>query len=184
MKNLIILVLSLSMTAFAKTEKSMSTQTAYLAGGCFWGMEELVRSVPGVISTEVGYTGGNTGATSYELVKTGTTNQAESLKVEFDPKKLTYAKLLEFFFRIHDPTTINQQGNDRGTQYRSAIFYTTPEQELIAKEVKEKVNASGKWKSPVVTEITKFGQWAKAEDYHQDYLQKHPNGYTCHWVRP
>lgn len=175
--------LLLGLQVFAGTEKKMTTETAYLAGGCFWGMEELIRHLPGVVSTDVGYTGGKSNAKSYELVKTGTTGHAEAIKVVFDPKKLTYAGLLEFFFRIHDPTTVNQQGNDKGTQYRSAIFYVDVEQEKVARLIKEKTNFSGKWKAPVVTEISKFSVFHNAEDYHQDYLAKNPGGYTCHWVR-
>lgn len=183
MFKMFVLCLFLSSSLFAKTEKIMTTETAYLAGGCFWGMEELLRNLPGVVSTEVGYSGGNSHAKTYELVKTGSTNQSEAVKVVFDPKKVSYAALLEFFFRIHDPTTLNQQGNDKGTQYRSAIFFSNGEQEKIARTIKEKTNFSGKWKNPVVTEITKFSNFNTAEEYHQDYLAKNPGGYTCHWVR-
>lgn len=159
------------------------TETALLAGGCFWGMEELLRELPGVVDTQVGYTGGSLDAPVYDIVKSGSTGHAESIKVTFDPAKLSYEALLHFYFRIHDPTTMNRQGNDRGTQYRSAIFYLSDEQKQIAEKVKKEVNDSGKWKSPVVTEITKAGEFYDAEDYHQDYLQKHPNGYTCHYIR-
>lgn len=162
---------------------SVMAETAYLAGGCFWGMEELIRTLPGVTSTEVGYSGGDANAKTYELVKTGTTRHSEAVKVEFDPKKLSYAELLRFFFRIHDPTTLNQQGNDKGTQYRSAIFYVDGEQEKTARLIKEKTQFSGKWKKPIVTEITKFTTFNRAEEYHQKYLVKNPQGYTCHWVR-
>jgi len=160
-------------------------ETAVLAGGCFWGMEELLREIPGVIETEVGYTGGKTAAPTYEDVKTGRTGHAESVRITFDPKKLSYADLLEkWFFHMHDPTTPDRQGNDRGTQYRSAIFVTSPEQRKVAEEVKARVDASGKWKHPVVTQVVEAGEFTRAEDYHQKYLVKHPGGYTCHFMRP
>jgi peptide methionine sulfoxide reductase msrA/msrB len=163
---------------------SATLETAVLAGGCFWGMEEILRKVPGVLETEVGYAGGTTAHPTYEQVKTGRTGHAESIRVTFDPSKLSYADLLEhWFFRMHDPTTANRQGNDVGTQYRSAIFVTSPEQRKTAEEVKQRVNASGKWKRPIVTEIVDAGEFTPAEDYHQDYLEKHPGGYTCHYLR-
>src|SRR5688572_6988625 len=156
-------------------------ETAVLAGGCFWGMEELLRAVPGVVETEVGYTGGTTDKPRYEDVKTGRTGHAEAIRVVFDPKQLAYADLLaKWFVRMHDPTTVNRQGNDVGTQYRSAIFVTTDEQRKTAEAVKRRVQESGKWKRPIATEIVKDGGFTPAEDYHQDYLQKHPGGYTCH----
>ncbi|HEY8924200.1 MAG TPA: bifunctional methionine sulfoxide reductase B/A protein [Polyangia bacterium] len=159
-------------------------ETAVLAGGCFWGMEEIIREIPGVLETEVGYTGGKTQAPTYQDVKTGMTGHAESIRVVFDPKKLSYADLLEkWFFRMHDPTTPNRQGNDVGTQYRSAIFVTSPEQRKVAEEVKARVDKSGKWKRPIVTEIVEAGTFTRAEDYHQKYLVKHPGGYTCHFLR-
>jgi peptide methionine sulfoxide reductase msrA/msrB len=158
-------------------------ETAVLAGGCFWGVEELIRQLPGVISTEVGYTGGSLPSPTYEMMTTGRTGHAESVRVVFDPRKLSYADLLRYFFRLHDPTTLDRQGNDRGSQYRSAIFYTTPEQKRVAEEVKRQVSASGKWNSPLVTEITPASEWYRAEEYHQDYLQRNPNGYTCHYLR-
>ena len=155
-----------------------------LAGGCFWGMEDIIRKIPGVIETEVGYAGGTTKAPNYESVKTGTTGHAESVRVVFDPRKLSLETLLEkWFFKMHDPTTKDRQGNDRGTQYRSAIFVSSPEQRKVAEAVKARVNASGKWKAPVVTEITNAGEFTPAEDYHQDYLVKNPGGYTCHFMR-
>lgn len=163
---------------------SPTLETAVLAGGCFWGMEEILRKVPGILETEVGYTGGTSGHPTYEDVRTGRTGHAESIRITFDPKKLSYADLLEhWFFRMHDPTTANRQGNDVGTQYRSAIFYTSEEQRKVAEEVKARVNATGKWKRPIVTEIVKEGEFTPAEDYHQDYLEKHPGGYTCHFLR-
>jgi peptide methionine sulfoxide reductase msrA/msrB len=159
-------------------------ETAILAGGCFWGMEELLREIPGVLETDVGYTGGSLGSPTYEDVKTGRTGHAEAVRVVFDPKRLSYADLLEhWFFRMHDPTTKDRQGNDVGTQYRSAIFYTSPAQRETAERIKGKVDASGKWKRPVVTQIVEAGAFTPAEDYHQDYLQKHPHGYTCHFLR-
>lgn len=183
MKKILSFFFLFSLSLWASGKKNVSHETAYLAGGCFWGMEELIRKLPGVLSTEVGYSGGNPNAKTYELVKTGTTNHAETVKIIFDPKKITYSSLLEFFFRIHDPTTLNQQGNDKGTQYRSVIYYVNPEQEKVARLTKEKIDFSGKWKKPIVTEITKFSIFNTAEDYHQDYLVKNPGGYTCHWVR-
>jgi len=160
-----------------------TNQTAYLAGGCFWGMEELVRQIPGVVETEVGYTGGNTANASYEIVKTGSSGHAESLKIVFDPKRLSYRHLLFEFFRMHNPTTRNQQGNDVGAQYRSAIFYLNEEQKRTAEEVIRTVDASRGWKAKVVTEVVSFKDFWRAEEYHQKYLIKHPHGYTCHYVR-
>ncbi len=159
-------------------------ETALLAGGCFWGMEDLLRKIPGVLETEVGYTGGDSESPSYEQVKTGRTGHAESVRVTFDPKQLSYADLLEkWFFKMHDPTTTDRQGNDVGTQYRSAIFVTSDAQRKVAEDVKKRVDASGKWKKPVVTQIVSAGSFTPAESYHQDYLVKHPGGYTCHWMR-
>ncbi|MCY1083430.1 peptide-methionine (S)-S-oxide reductase MsrA [Archangium lansingense] len=163
-----------------------TTETAYLAGGCFWGMEDLLRKIPGVISTDVGYTGGSSvfANPTYEDVSTGKTGNAEAVRVVFNPKLLTYEALLEkWFFRMHDPTTLNRQGNDVGTQYRSAIFYLSDEQRRTAEAVKARVNASGKWPRPVVTQIVAAGRFTPAEDYHQDYLVKNPGGYTCHYMR-
>jgi len=159
-------------------------ETAVLAGGCFWGMEELLREIPGVVETEVGYTGGQTASPTYEDVKTGRTGHAEAVRITFDPKKLSYADLLEnWFFRMHDPTTPDRQGNDRGTQYRSAIFVTSPDQQKTAEEIKARVDASGKWKRPLVTQVVAAGEFTRAEDYHQKYLVKHPGGYSCHFMR-
>ena len=162
---------------------SETKQTAYLAGGCFWGMEELVRRIPGVLETEVGYTGGDTPNAVYEQVKTVCTGHAESLKIVFDPALLTYRHLLFEFFRMHNPTTANRQGNDIGTQYRSAIFYVSGEQKRTAEEVIRTVDASGDWDARVVTEVVPFKEFYRAEEYHQKYLVKHPGGYTCHYVR-
>ncbi|MFA6061867.1 MAG: peptide-methionine (S)-S-oxide reductase MsrA [Gallionella sp.] len=160
-----------------------NTQTAYLAGGCFWGMEELVRQIPGVIDTEVGYTGGNTPAAVYEQVKTGSTGHAESLKIVFNPTVLSYRHLLFEFFRMHNPTTRNQQGNDKGTQYRSAIFFLTEEQHRTAQEVIKTADDSGDWKAKIVTEVVPYKEFFRAEEYHQKYLVKHRGGYTCHYIR-
>ncbi|HTO08479.1 MAG TPA: bifunctional methionine sulfoxide reductase B/A protein [Myxococcota bacterium] len=154
-------------------------ETAVLAGGCFWGVEDLLRELNGVISVEVGYTGGSVPNATYEHHE----GHAEAVKIVYDPARLTYDELLRFFFRIHDPTTKNRQGNDVGTSYRSAIFYENDEQKKVAEEVKAEVEASGKWRKPIVTEIVQAGPWWRAEEYHQDYLQKHPGGYTCHYVR-
>jgi peptide-methionine (S)-S-oxide reductase len=158
----------------------MSTETAILAGGCFWGMQDLIRRYPGVISTRVGYTGGNVPNATYRNHGT----HAEAIEVVFDPQKLSYRKLLEFFFQIHDPTTPNRQGNDRGASYRSAIFYTSDEQKDTAREVIADINASGIWPGKVVTEVAEAGPFWEAEPEHQDYLERYPNGYTCHYIRP
>jgi len=159
-------------------------ETAILAGGCFWGMEDILRKVPGVLDTEAGYVGGSLPNPTYEDVHHGTTGHAEAVRITFDPSKLAYSDLLEnWFFRMHDPTTKNRQGNDVGTQYRSAIFVTSPEQRKTAEAVKLRVDKSGKWKAPIVTEITDAGPFTRAEEYHQDYLQKNPGGYTCHYLR-
>jgi methionine-S-sulfoxide reductase len=159
-------------------------ETAILAGGCFWGIEDLIRKQPGIIKTEVGYTGGVLHNPTYNEVKKGTTGHAEAIRIEFDPEVISYKSLLNYFFRIHDPTTLNRQGNDIGSQYRSAIFYTDDKQKQIAQDVKANVVKSGHWKNPVVTEITKAGPFFPAEDYHQNYLVKNPGGYTCHFERP
>ena len=158
----------------------MSTETAILAGGCFWGMQDLIRRYPGVISTRVGYTGGDVPNATYR----NHAGHAEAIEIVFDPGKLSYRKLLEFFFQIHDPTTVNRQGNDRGTSYRSAIFYTTGEQKRVAIDTIADVEACGLWPGKVVTEVTQAGPFWEAEPEHQDYLERYPNGYTCHFVRP
>ncbi|MDD2944093.1 MAG: bifunctional methionine sulfoxide reductase B/A protein [bacterium] len=162
---------------------ALATEEAIFAGGCFWGMEEILRNIPGVKNTEVGYTGGSSNAPTYTEVKTGISGHAEAVRVSFDPNVISYHKLLEYFFRMHDPTTANRQGNDDGTQYRSAIFYTNEAQQLEAERYKEQLDVSGKWGKPVVTEIVPAKGFYPAEDYHQDYLQKHPGGYTCHYLR-
>lgn len=160
------------------------SETATLAGGCFWGMEDILRKIPGVTHIEVGYTGGTTPNPTYPEVKTGKTGHAESVEIVFDPAQLSYEKLLGTFFRMHDPTTVDRQQNDVGSQYRSAIFYHSEEQRLTAEKVKTAVDKSGKWKHPVVTAIVPATPFYKAEEYHQDYLVKNPGGYTCHFLRP
>ena len=156
---------------------------ATLAGGCFWGVEELIRKLDGVIDTTVGYTGGDLDDPTYDDVKTGRTGHAESLQIEFDPSTISYEEILRYFFRLHDPTTPNQQGNDRGTQYRSAIFFHDDQQREIAERVRREVDQSGKWERPVVTEIVPASTFWKAETEHQDYLQRYPWGYNCHYLR-
>jgi peptide methionine sulfoxide reductase msrA/msrB len=165
------------------TAVAAQEEVAVLAGGCFWGVEELIRALPGVISTEVGYTGGVLVSPTYRDVSSGTTGHAEAVRIVFDPRKLSYADLLRYFFRLHDPTTLNQQGNDRGTQYRSVIFFASDLQRQTAEDLKQEVNASGRWKGRVVTQVTASSEWYPAESYHQDYLQKNPGGYTCHYLR-
>jgi peptide methionine sulfoxide reductase msrA/msrB len=165
---------------FAKGKvKGARAEKATLAGGCFWGVEELIRKMPGVLDTEVGYTGGKVKNATYQNHE----GHAEAVQITFDPDRIKYEEILDFFFRLHDPTTLNRQGNDVGTSYRSAIFYHSPEQRETAERVKKKVDQSGNWKRPVVTEIVPASEWWSAEGYHQDYLQKNPNGYTCHYVR-
>ncbi len=158
-------------------------ETAILAGGCFWGMEDILRKSPGVLETDVGYTGGLSPNPKYEDVKTGRTGHAEAIRIVFDRSKTSYSAILELFFKMHDPTTLNRQGNDLGSQYRSAIFYLSDEQKKLATEIKARVDASGRWKKPIVTEVVSASAFYPAEDYHQDYLVKNPGGYTCHWVR-
>ncbi len=179
MKILILfLIVNLNLEA-----KSMKKEIATLAGGCFWGMEEIIRNIPGVLKTDVGYSGGSVENPTYNIVKLGTTNHAESVQIEFDPLKLSYADLLGYFFRMHDPTTVNQQGNDKGTQYRSVIFFHSPEQEKTAYEVIKRIESAKKWPRPIVTQVVPAVKFYAAEDYHQDYLKKNPAGYTCHWLR-
>jgi methionine-S-sulfoxide reductase len=176
----IMLFLSLS---YQTKAKMMKKEIATLAGGCFWGMEEIIRAIPGVLNTTVGYTGGTVENPNYNIVKLGTTNHAESVEIEFDPSKINYGEILTYFFRMHDPTTLNQQGNDKGTQYRSAIFYHSELQKHLAEATIKKLEASGKWKKPIVTQIIQATKFYPAEEYHQDYLKKNPGGYTCHWLR-
>ena len=157
----------------------MQTERAILAGGCFWGMEELFRHQLGILDTEVGYTGGHAPNPTYESHD----GHAEAVEILFDPARTSFGQLLAFFFQIHDPTTRNRQGNDLGTSYRSVIFWLDSDQKQAAEECIAQMEASGKWPGPILTEITPAGIFYPAEDYHQDYLQKNPNGYTCHYVR-
>ena len=166
-----------------KHAQSEGWEIATLAGGCFWGMENLLRQIPGVIETQVGYSGGESKDTNYEEVKTGRTGHAESVQILFDPKKLSYEDILFRFFKMHDPTQLNRQENDVGTQYRSAIFFQNERQKKIAEAVKQRVDKSGKWGKPVVTEIAPLTGFVRAEEDHQKYLVKHPHGYSCHFIR-
>jgi len=158
----------------------MTTERAVLAGGCFWGMQDLIRRQPGVISTRVGYTGGRVKNATYRNHE----GHAEAIEIMFDPAKTSFRTMLEFFFQIHDPTTPNRQGNDLGTSYRSAIFYTSDEQKRIADDTIADVEASGLWPGKVVTEVAPVGEFWEAEPEHQDYLERFPDGYTCHFIRP
>ena len=157
-----------------------NSETAILAGGCFWGMQDLIRKLPGVVSTRVGYSGGDVANATYR--RHGT--HAEAIEVKFDPQRLSYRSLLELFFQIHDPTTKNRQGNDMGTSYRSGIYYLTDEQRDVAEETIADVDASKLWPAPVVTEVKPAGPFWEAEPEHQDYLLRNPGGYTCHFPRP
>ena len=177
------------MTEYDRTNHStvageQQTEVAVLAGGCFWGVEDILRDVTGVIDTEVGYTGGHLENPTYHDTHDSKSGHAEAVRVTFDPSLISYEELLEqWFFKLHDPTTLNRQGNDIGTQYRSAIFPQTPEQKATAEQVIARVQASGKWKRPITTTIEPASTWYSAEAYHQDYLRKNPGGYTCHFMR-
>lgn len=170
------------LAAFLKAGKTVP-ELAYLAGGCFWGMEELLRKLPGVLRTQVGYTGGAISQPTYREVSKGNTGHAEAVRVAFDPNVISYERILEEFFCIHDPTTMDRQGNDVGSQYRSAIFVKDETQESIVKKVVARINAAKVFSSPIVTAIEKFKTWTPAEKDHQDYLQRNPEGYTCHFRR-
>lgn len=154
------------------------SKTAVLAGGCFWGLQDLIRTLPGVLNTEVGYTGGENDNPTYEHHP----GHAEAVNIEYNPEQISYKRILDFFFQIHNPTTLNQQGNDKGTSYRSAIFYETEEEKQVAEEMIHIVNESARWQDPVVTTLEPLTRFWPAEDYHQDYLIKHPGGYTCHAI--
>lgn len=167
---------------FAKKDTKM--KSAYLAGGCFWGMEKYLKQLPGVKETEVGYIGGPEDQATYKKITTGTTGHAESVRVDYDENEVSFAEVVRFFFRIHDPTTLNRQKNDVGTQYRSAIFTNDENEKKIIKELIEKIDKSKTFDDPVVTKIEEFKGFYKAEEYHQDYLKKNPNGYNCHLLRP
>jgi methionine-S-sulfoxide reductase len=159
-------------------------ETAYLAGGCFWGMQDLLRSIPGVIKTEVGYTGGWLKKPKYDDTHDSKSGHAEAVVIVFDPSTISFEALLDqWFFKMHDPTTLNRQGNDMGTQYRSTIFFTDEAQHATAQAVIKRINESGKWKRPIVTTLERFDKWWVGEGYHQDYLEKNPGGYTCHFMR-
>lgn len=158
----------------------MTTERAVLAGGCFWGMQDLIRKLPGVVSTRVGYSGGDVPNATYRHHGT----HAEAIEITFDPSQTSYRRLLEFFFQIHDPTTLDRQGNDRGTSYRSAIYFTGDEQKAVALDTIADVEASGLWPGKVVTEVEPVGDFWEAEPEHQDYLERIPHGYTCHFIRP
>jgi methionine-S-sulfoxide reductase len=156
---------------------------AILAGGCFWGMEQLFSELPGVIDVVNGYSGGDAPNPNYKLVSSGLTNYAEAIEVVFDANSISYEEILKFFFKIHDPTTLNQQGNDVGTQYRSAIFYIDQDQKDIAKNLIDKNNKAKTFGKEIVTKLEEYKNFYKAEEYHQDYLEKNPDGYTCHYIR-
>ena len=161
----------------------MQAESVVVGGGCFWGVEELFRNLPGVLETDVGYCGGISANPTYKEVSTGQTGHAEAVKITFNPEQITLDRLFDFFFRIHDPTTENRQGNDVGTQYRSVIFVSDESQQRAAAAAKARAQESGRWKKPVVTEIVTAKPFYKAEEYHQDYLVKYPEGYTCHYIR-
>lgn len=165
------------------TTSTNDFETATLAGGCFWGMEDLLRKLPGVLDTEVGYTGGTTANATYRDVKKGTTGHAEAIQIKFDSNTISFEQILDFFFRMHDPTTKNRQGNDVGDSYRSAIFYHSEAQKKSAEKLIQIVNDSNVWPSPVVTEVVAATEFWPAEPEHQDYLEETPNGYTCHYIR-
>lgn len=165
-------------------QKEATKETAILAGGCFWGVQDLLRKLDGVLNTKVGYTGGHTQDATYKKIKQGDTGHAEAIEIVFDPNVISYKKILEFFFTIHDSTTLNRQGNDIGDSYRSAIFFINETQEKIANELIEEINASGILPATIKTNVIKATEFFNAEEEHQDYLEKHPGGYTCHWIRP
>ena len=166
------------------TTGAQQVEVAVLAGGCFWGVEDILRDVPGVIDIDVGYTGGWLENPTYDDTHDSKSGHAEAVRITFDPSIISYEDLLEkWFFKLHDPTTLDRQGNDAGTQYRSAIFPQTPEQQGAAERVRARVEASGRWRRPITTTIEPASTWYSAENYHQDYLRKHPEGYTCHFMR-
>ena len=165
------------------TDRAAGREVAILAGGCFWGMQEILRKIPGVVTTEVGYA--RSEPVDPRHARSADGDRAEAVRIVFDPARLGYEDLLErWYFRMHDPTTRDRQGNDVGRQYRSAIFYLSDAQRAAAERVKARVDRSGKWSKPLVTEIVRAGPWVRAEEFHQDYLQKNPHGYTCHFLRP
>ena len=182
MKKLFI-ILILMVNQMQATAETKSIEVAYLAGGCYWGLEDLLRQIPGVLDTKVGFSGGHIKNVSYKEVTRGDTGHAESIEIKFNNKKLTFEDLLFNFFRMHNPTTINQQGNDRGTQYRSSIFYINEEQKKISLKTINIVNKSNKWENLVVTEVVAFSDFYPAEESHQKYLINNPDGYSCHFER-
>ena len=170
----------LSVVCTAASDQPSQSETVDLAGGCFWGMQHLLREIPGVIRTDVGYAGGQAKNATYRNHE----GHAEAVRVEYDPRKLPFEQLLRWYFRMHDPTTKDRQGNDRGSSYRSAIFFHTEEQKKAAEEFIDWLNKTGHWGAQIVTEVRKADQYWKAEEDHQDYLEKRPGGYTCHFLRP
>ncbi len=179
----ILLILMLMSNPTHANPKEKNPQSAYLAGGCYWGLEDLIRKIPGVLDTKVGFSGGHIKNVSYKEVTKGDTGHAESIEIKFDSKELSYQDLLFNFFKMHNPTTINQQGNDKGTQYRSSIFYTNEQQKKTALQAIKLVNKSKEWENPVVTEVIAFANFYPAEESHQKYILKNPDGYSCHFVR-
>ena len=180
-KILLILLLMSNLTHADPNEENL--QSAYLAGGCYWGLEDLIRKIPGVFDTNVGFSGGHIKNVSYKEVTKGDTGHAESIEIKFDSNKLSYEGLLFNFFKMHNPTTINQQGNDKGTQYRSSIFYINEQQKKVALNTIDIVNKSNEWSKPVITEVVPFTNFYPAEESHQNYILKNPDGYSCHFVR-
>ncbi len=183
MRSILLLTLLCSIQAQSAQQNS-KLEVATFAAGCFWGVEEFFRKIPGVVSTKVGYAGGISENPKYSDMKGGQTKHAESVEIQFDPKKVSYTYLLEQFFKMHDPTTKDRQGNDIGNQYRSAVFYHTPEQKKVAESFKNKVSKSRAWKAEIVTEVSEAKKFWAAEEVHQKYLQKNPNGYDNHYLRP
>lgn len=182
MRNITLAAVLFAISGTAHAEKP-KPEVAIIAGGCFWGMEHVMLGMPGIISMDVGYAGGKSTNVGYEDVSSGTTGHAEAVRIVFDPSKVSYADILLRYFRGHDPTQLNRQNNDIGTQYRSEIFPTTASQLIIAKAVRSRVDNAHVWKKPVVTKIEPATTWVRAEDYHQDYLIKHPDGYNDHFLR-
>jgi peptide methionine sulfoxide reductase msrA/msrB len=183
-RTLLVAIAALTPLAATVAADPPRRETAILAGGCFWGMENVMRKAPGIVSIEVGYAGGRSTSVKYEDVETGKTGHAESVRIVFDPGQISYEDLLlHWYFRGHDPTQLDRQNNDVGPQYRSEIFTTTPEQQKTAEAVKARVQRSGKWIFPIQTRIEPATSFVRAEDYHQDYLVKHPNGYNDHYMR-
>lgn len=183
LKNILLLITIFSFSQFGFSKNTHQLEIATFAAGCFWGSEEFFRKTKGVVETEVGYTGGVTENPKYDDMHDGQTGHAESVKITFDPQEVSYEKLLELFFKFHDPTTLNQQGNDKGTQYRSAVFYHSELQKKKALAFKNKVEKSKAWKKTIVTEIKEAKKFWKAEEYHQKYLVKNPGGYDNHYLR-